>query len=85
MILSNNGSYQFHTPFRHFGWPLLPGAAKLGWQCLVLMGELRWSVITSNYMQSVYWSWVADVCLEGWEISSVTNDFIIMYMQTEAQ
>lgn len=36
-------------------------------------------------MQSVYWSWDADVCLEGWEISSVTNDFIIMYMQTEAQ
>lgn len=52
---------------------------------LVLMGELRWSVITSNYMQSVDWSWVADVCLESWGISSVTNDFVIMYMQMEEQ
>lgn len=48
------------------------------------MGELRWSAITSNYMQSVYWRWVADVCLEAWRILSVTNDFI-MYMQTEAR
>lgn len=36
-------------------------------------------------MQSVYWSRVADACLEGWGMLSVTNDFIIMYMQTEAQ